>query len=146
MINEFVNNNPIIADIIFVVGVLASIFTIITFVRWIFKKKKILPFYLGPFRFITLQWYEYKAYKNQGNQEKAEYYLKYVYLNKLYSRNTCKQNIAIKEMVQLNDIEWAFLMFVERVGREPELSSGNKNLILEEIKKLCEKIKNSNNN
>ncbi|MCL2320553.1 MAG: hypothetical protein FWC47_00450 [Oscillospiraceae bacterium] len=113
------------------------------------KEKKPLneeekSFYLGPFCWIILLWYRYKAFKGNGDQKIAKYYLKYVYLIKLYSRDARKQSLAIKEMVQLPDIRWTFLELVKRVGRKPRLSSDNKFLLIDEIRELSKRMGNSN--
>ena len=125
--------------IIIITGLLSSIFTIITFAHWAIKTIKTLN-YIGTFKIIALWWYKHIAFKKGGNVEKVKRYLIYVYINKLYSKKSIKQKIAIKEIGQLGNIQWAFQKLVERVGKKPKLSPENKDLILEEIINLCKKM------
>ena len=134
MIADFINVNRIYFDII---GFFASIFTIISFLRWIFQKDKSI-YKLGVLNFIILSIKKFFAHVFKGgNEEKAKQLQKYISLNKLYSGNALKQSIAIREIIEFGDIEWAFNIFVERVGNKPELSSENKDAIMREIVKLC---------
>jgi len=134
-------------DTIAIIGLIASIITIITFILWIFEKLKILEYlkiktinYLSPYNILILWLYQHKAFNKGGDSEKAKHFLKYFYLNKLYSKNAIKQNTAIETIVQLNDTQWAFSTFVDRVGNKPNLTPNNKSLILKEIIKLCKKM------
>jgi|GEM_PF-7125591 len=142
MIANIINLDPIITQNI---ELISSIFGIIAFILYIFEKIKILNylktrFPINPIKFIFLWWYKYQAYKNGGDIEKVKHFFKSIYSYKLYSKNRIKQKTAIETIAQLNDIQWAFSTFVERVGNKPKLSPDNKNLILREIIKLCKKM------
>jgi len=128
--------HPIVNYIFSSIGLLASILTIKNSIRWISTEEK-YSYKLSPLKYIILLIISKGAYKNK---EKSERYLKYLYLSKLYSKTAYKQNTAIKEIVGLGDIQWAFTVLVERAGRKPELSPENKSYLIESIKNLCKKM------
>jgi len=140
MISEFVTKNPVLADAIFIIGGLASLFTIITFFFLIFKSKN-----LHHLNFFKRLVYKSKI-KFHENTEDAKYYHKQIWLDKLFSNDVVKQSTAIREMMQLcnpdeiisddelsDNINWVFKRFAERYGSKPELSDDNRDLILHKI-------------
>lgn len=123
MIADTLKIDPIIIEII---GLLASIFTIVTFIRWVFRK------------------FKRRANKNLKNVEDAKNLLRDILYDKLYSKDSYTQYKAIIEIMQIVELDdnnkWAFSVFVERIRNNPKLSLENKNLVLSEIIKLCKKM------
>jgi hypothetical protein len=137
--NEFVANliakDPIFVISITVISLLGNLITIFK----IFKRKIKKPYSFGIFSTWLFQYNLNKAYKN-GNREEIVHYTKCINLIKLYSKNTSKQELAIAQMMQLNNFVETFTIFVERVGHEPKLSFNSRDFLMRHIKELSRRI------
>ena len=139
MMPELTSSDPLIVAISLIGNIITIIGAFIACCIRLFKKKQIGPYNLSRFSFITLKYRLSKAYKKEDGNE-IKLCLKYIYLKKLYSKDTYKQNTAINEMMQSDDTNQTFQMFVERAGSEPKLSSAVKPLLIERIKELSKRM------
>jgi hypothetical protein len=79
-----------------------------------------------------------KAHK-KSDEEQAIILTILLYEAKLYSNDAIKQATAIAEISQLAT-ERAFLIFIERLGSKPKMTSALKNEVILKVKELSKKL------